>query len=89
MEYRVTDTFLEFYNQVPDDLIQDVDEVLRIVLDNPRSRAARAGRIEGAERGRFGGAWVVPLSIGGEPHNLYWVQEDKDTVLFVGVARTS
>lgn len=89
MEYRVTDTFLEFYQRIPDEHIGDVDAVLSSILANPGSASSRAGRIERTGDDRPGGAWIVRLHIGEEPHNLYWVEEDEETVLFIGLARTN
>lgn len=85
MDYRVTDTFLEFYEGIPDEHVSEVDAVLRSILDSPNSAFSRQGRIEAG--GQLGGAWIVRLTIDGEPHNLYWVQEG-EIILFIGIAPT-
>lgn len=89
MDFRVTDTFLEFYQSIPDELIDAVDAVLRDILNDPGSPSSRAGRIQASSEDHHRGAWIVPLHIGSVPHNLYWLQEDEETILFVGIARTA
>ena len=91
MDYSATDWFLVEYDDLPDEIVTQIDRDLLRVLEEPGSAFARAGRIEGSPDGTYKGAWIMRsrVTVDGATrfYNIYWTYGDEGEtwVLLIGL----
>ena len=80
-DYRVTQAFLDVYQDLADPEIAQVDAAVERLLDEHESAWARQGRV----RGESGEAWIIELRAPNADISLYWDYLDGELILLAAL----